>query len=215
MLESEQNGGTQATATIRSAINRLQWFTMAWMSVEVAVALFAAVRARSVALAAFGGDSAIELLSAAAVLWRFRSSRETAEIIATRVTGWLLIALGVFIAAASLYTLAAAGTKPRPSYAGIALLVAAAVIMPWLARRKRQLAATANSTALRADAAQSSICGYMAWIALGGLLLNAFGHLSWADPVAAVALLPIVIHEAKEALEGRSCCAQADGQGCH
>lgn len=85
------------------------------------------------------------------------------------------------------------------------VLVAAALIMPWLGGRKRRLAAAANSTALRADAAQSSVCGYIAWIALAGLLLNAFAHLWWADAVAAFCLIPFVLREAKEALEGRTC----------
>jgi len=177
------------------------------MSVEVAVALFATVRAHSVAMAAFGGDSAIELLSAATVLWRFRSGRKGTEATATKIAGWLLIALVIYIAIDSLYTLIAAEVKPRPSYVGIVLLVAAAFVMPWLARRKRRLAVTSNSPSLRADAAQSSICGYMAaWIALAGLLLNAFGHFAWADPVAALALLPIVVREARDALEGKDCC---------
>ena len=169
------------------------------------MALVGAVRAHSVALAAFGGDSAIELLSAVAVLWRFHSSEEQAEAIATKITGWLLVALAVYIAIDSLYTLIAAEAKPRPSYLGIALLIAAALVMPWLARQKRQLAAAAHSASLRADAAQNSICGYIAWIALAGLLLSAFAHLRWADPVAALALLPIVLKEAKEAFEGRGC----------
>jgi len=197
---------TQAVSAPTAAIKRVQWLTMVWMSIEIAVAMFGAVRAHGVALAAFGGDSAIELLSAATVLWRFRSTHATTEKTATKITGWLLFALALFIVADSLYTLVAAEEKPQPSYAGIMLLVAAAIVMPWLAHRKRQLAAAANSSSLRADATQSSICGYMAWIALAGLLLNGFAHLSWADPVAALALLPIVLKEAKEALEGSSCC---------
>jgi len=79
--------------------------------------------------------------------------------------------------------------------------------MPWLGRRKRELVAVANTASLRADATQSSICGYMAWIALAGLLMNAFVHFAWADPVAALALLPIVAKEAKQALEGKECCS--------
>jgi divalent metal cation (Fe/Co/Zn/Cd) transporter len=188
------------------AIRRIQWLSVVWMSTEVAVALIAGIHARSVALAAFCGDSAIELLSATTVLWRFRSKRVSAEETAMKVTGWLLIVLALFIAADSLYTLISSSRKPEPSYLGIALLVAAAVVMPWLARRKRQLAADAQSASLRADAAQSSICAYMSWIALAGLLLNAFLHVPWADPVAALGLLPIVIKEAKGAFEGGPCC---------
>jgi divalent metal cation (Fe/Co/Zn/Cd) transporter len=208
MAETRQTAVLPLSATDSGAIKRIQRLTVVWMSVEVAVAVIAAVRADSVALAAFGGDSAIELLSAAVVLWSVSTSRVTARKTATTITGWLLIALALFIVGDSLYALLSTESKPRPSYFGIALLVTSGVAMPWLARRKRQLAAAANSASLRADAAQSSICGYMAWIALAGLLLNAIGHLPWADPVAALGLLPIVIKEAKEALEGTVCCGE-------
>lgn len=186
----------------------MQRLTVAWMTVEVLVALFAALRSRSVALAAFGGDSTIELFSAATVLWRFRTrtSHARAEETAAKITGWLLVALAVLILCQSLYTLFGNGLRPQPSYLGIALLLAAASIMPWLGRRKRQLATAANSASLRADAAQSSVCAYMSWIALVGLLLTAFGQIAWADPVAALGLLPIVLKEAKAALEGDTCC---------
>jgi divalent metal cation (Fe/Co/Zn/Cd) transporter len=196
------------TAKTAFAVRRIQWFTIAWMAIEVTVAIYAAVRAHSVALAAFGGDSAIELLSASVVLSRFQSSRGMNESLANKLTGWLLVALAAYIAANSLYTLIAAESKPEPSYVAIGLLIAAAVIMPWLGRRKRQLATATNSSALRDDAVQSSICAYLAWIALAGLLLNAVAHASWADPVAALCLLPIIIKEAKESFHGRSCdCA--------
>ncbi len=88
---------------------------------------------------------------------------------------------------------------------GIGLLLVAALVMPWLARRKRQLGIATKSASLRADAAQSSICGYLSWIALAGLLLNALAHASWADSVAALGLLPIIIKEAKESFQACSC----------
>jgi divalent metal cation (Fe/Co/Zn/Cd) transporter len=206
MAETRQLAVGSRSHSYHSAIERIQWLTVVWMSVELAVALITATRAHSVALAAFGGDSAIELLSGAAVLWRLRSNRPHAETTATKITGWLLITLAAFIAAGSTYAFVS-GSQPRPSYFGIALLVAAAVVMPWLGRRKRELAAAANTASLRADATQSSICGYMAWIALAGLLLNGFRHFAWADPVAALGLLPIVLWEAKKALEGKECCS--------
>ena len=116
-----------------------------------------------------------------------------------------MVGLAAYIAARSLYTLIAAEPKPEPSYVGIGLLFAAALVMPWLGRRKRQLAIATKSSALQADAAQSSLCAYLSWIALAGLLLNAVAHTAWADPTAALGLLPFVIKEAKEALEGRAC----------
>jgi divalent metal cation (Fe/Co/Zn/Cd) transporter len=188
-----------------SAIRRIQWLTVGWMTIEVGIAFVAALRAHSVALAAFGGDSAIELLSAAVVLARFHSKSRVTEKSAGRITAWLLVALGAYITVQSLYTLIAAELKPEPSYLGIGLLLVAALVMPWLARRKRQLGIATNSAALRADAAQSSICGYLSWIALAGLLLNALAHASWADPVAALGLLPIIIQEAKESFQGCPC----------
>ena len=86
-------------------------------------------------------------------------------------------------------------SEPRRSLVGIALLVAASVVMPWLAKEKRLLAAITGSTALRADAAESAVCGYLA-----GLLANAVWNLKWADPVAALILIPIIVHEGWEAL---------------
>src|SRR5438445_7736938 len=116
-----------------AAIRHIQWLTVGWMTIEVGIALIAALRAHSVALAAFGGDSAIELLSAAVVLARFHSTSRVTEKSAGRITGWLLVALGAFIAAQSVYTLIVARSKPQPSYVGIGLLLVAGLIMPWLA----------------------------------------------------------------------------------
>lgn len=185
-------------------IKRIQWFTITWMFVEVAVALFTGVSAHSLALVAFGADSAIELSSASIVLWRFWTDRQQPEAFATKWTAWLLVALGAYIVADSAYVLAISHLKPESSYLGIGMLAAAAVVMPWLARRKRQLALQVNSPALRADAAENMICGYLAWIALAGVLLSSFAHLWWADSVAALFLLPFVVKEAKEAFESRS-----------
>ena len=79
------------------AVRRIQRFTIVWMAIEVAVAFIAAIRAHSVALAAFGGDSAIELLSAAVVLARFHSARSITEKLASKLTGWLLASLAIYI----------------------------------------------------------------------------------------------------------------------
>jgi divalent metal cation (Fe/Co/Zn/Cd) transporter len=167
--------------------------------------MFAGLRAHSVALMAFGADSGIEMLSALVVLRRFGTRLQINESTASLVNAWLLIALAIYIVADSLYVLFAA-LKPEPSYLGIALLIASAVAMPWLARRKRKLADVSQSRSLRADAAQSSLCGYLAWIALAGLALNAIAGISWADPVAALALLPFVSNEARHAWIGEPCC---------
>ena len=172
--------------TIRR-IQRVQAVTIAWMSVEAVVSLFAAWRARSPALLAFGGDSAIELFSAVVVLWRFRASaaHEDVEKRAARVAGALLFVLAAFVAASSVKSLLGYG-EPKPTLLGIAILVAAAVVMPWLAKEKRRLSGATCSAALRADAAQSALCAYLSLIALVGLAINAIWHVKWADPIAAL-----------------------------
>jgi divalent metal cation (Fe/Co/Zn/Cd) transporter len=89
---------------------------------------------------------------------------------------------------------------PQSSPIGIVLLVVAAFGMPWLANQKRKLAVQVGSASLRADAAESALCGYMSWIALAGLTTNAVFHKPWADPVAALALAPLVVKEGWEAI---------------
>lgn len=186
-------------------IRLLQTVTIAWMTVEAVVSLWSASRAGSPALAAFGGDSAVELLSATVVLWRFRNdASEHEERLAARVTGGLLMLLAAFVISASIVSLLGYH-EPKPSYLGIAVLSAALVIMPWLAREKRRLSAATGSAALRADAAQSSLCAYLSLIALLGLAVHAIWRIEWADPVAALVLTPLILFEAREAFRGRAC----------
>ena len=187
-------------------IQRVQTVTIAWMSVEAAVSLFAAWRARSPALLAFGGDSAIELFSAMVVLWRFRvtAAHGDVERRAARVGGALLFALAAYIAITSVASLLGY-SEPKPTFLGIAILIAAAVVMPWLAKEKRRLSGATGSAALRADAAQSALCAYLSLIALAGLAINAIWHVRWADPIAALAVLPLIVLEGREAIRGRPC----------
>jgi divalent metal cation (Fe/Co/Zn/Cd) transporter len=187
------------------AVVRLQWITVAWMTVEFAVAISAGIRARSLALLAFGGDSIIELFSATVVLRRFYAG-EHAERNAARIAAILLYALAAFVCVESALSLLGKNFRAEPSYLGIVLLIAAAVIMPWLGRRKRELSTQTCSRALRADAVQSSVCAYMSWIALAGLALNAVFHLPWVDNLAAFALVPLILYEANKARKGEECC---------
>jgi divalent metal cation (Fe/Co/Zn/Cd) transporter len=189
---------------------RIQALTLIWMSVEAMVSLGAAWMARSSALLGFGGDSTVELLSAAVVFRRFYhpSQEGKAEERAARIAGGLLFVLAGFVVLASVLALLG-HAEARPSPVGIALLILAAIAMPWLAKQKRQLSAATASAALRADAAQSAVCGYLALIALVGLVANAIWRVSWADPIAALALLPLIVREGWEAMKGRPCCHAA------
>jgi divalent metal cation (Fe/Co/Zn/Cd) transporter len=166
------------------------------MSVEAAVSLSAAWTARSPALLGFGGDSAVELLSAGIVLRHFylANRRAHAEERTAKIAGGLLFLLAAFVVLASALALLGR-VEPRPSTVGIVLLIASSIAMPWLARQKRRLSGATGSPALRADAAESAVCGYLALIALAGLVVNAIWGVKWADPLAALGLLPLILYE--------------------
>ena len=170
------------------------------------MSLFAAWRARSPALLAFGGDSTIELFSAGVVLWRFRASAEHEDVErrAAHVAGALLFMLASYVAMTSVASLLGYN-EPKPTLLGIAILVAAAVVMPWLAKQKRRLSGATGSAALRADAAQSVLCAYLSSIALAGLAINAIWHIKWADPAAALLIIPLVLWEGWQAVRGKPC----------
>jgi divalent metal cation (Fe/Co/Zn/Cd) transporter len=185
---------------------RLQVFTILWMTLEAAISLGSAWNARSPALLAFGGDSLVELLSAAVVFWRFRFAFDEAR--AARIAGALLFTLAGLVVLASVLNLVGY-REAQQSLIGMEMLLAAAVVMPWLASRKRRLVAVTLSAALKADAAESALCGYMAWIALSGLVVNAIWQKPWADPVAALVLVPLILREGWQAMH-----ASRLGCGC-
>jgi len=182
--------------------------TLAWMAVELVVALWAGIAARSVALTTFGVDSGIELFTAAVVLRQLllHTDRATDEELdarerqASRLVGWGLYALIAYIVASSAWSLTS-GSRPESSLAGIALAVAALVVMPLLWRWRRHLAGVLQSPALRADAACSLVCIYMSATLLAGLLLNRLFGWWWADSLAALAMIWWIRGEAREALE--------------
>jgi divalent metal cation (Fe/Co/Zn/Cd) transporter len=115
-----------------------------------------------------------------------------------------LFTLAAYVAITSVASLLGY-SEPEPTILGIAILVAAAVVMPWLAKEKRRLSGVTGSAALRADAAQSALCAYLSLIALSGLAVNAIWHVKWADPISALAVLPLIVWEGREAMQGKAC----------
>jgi divalent metal cation (Fe/Co/Zn/Cd) transporter len=186
-------------------IQRIQTVTILWMTVEASVSLSAAWTAHSPALLAFGGDSAIELLSAIVVLWRFCSSaQERSEEQVARIAAALLFVLAAYVAVVSAMTILG-HREAKTTYWGIAILIGAAAIMPWLAKEKRRLSATTGCAALRADAAESALCAYLSVIALVGLGINAIWHIRWADPLAALLIVPLILWEGRQSMRGKAC----------
>ena len=189
---------------LSSSVFWLQTFTVAWMLVEVGVSAFAAWTAHSPAILAFGVDSFVELLSATVVLLQFAPSFAISEYKAARASGVLLFLLALAVAGNAAGTLALR-IHPEVSRAGIGITIAALIVMPMLAKLKRREARRSKNVALAADAVQSATCAYLALIALAGLACNALFHVSWIDPVAALAAIPLFIKEGKSAWRGDAC----------
>jgi divalent metal cation (Fe/Co/Zn/Cd) transporter len=116
----------------------------------------------------------------------------------------LLVVLAASVVVASALTLLGY-SEPKPTYLGIGILLAAAAVMPWLVTEKRKLSGTTNSAALRADASQSVVCAYLSLIALVGLGVNAVWHVAWADPLAALLIVPFIVWEGTKAMRGKAC----------
>ncbi len=188
----------------------LSWLSLAWMTVEGALAIVAALLAGSVALLGFGIDSAIEGAASVIVIWRFTGSRrlsERAERRAQKLVAVSFFLLAPYIAQDALRTLIA-GSHPSGSWLGIGLSIASLATMPLLGRAKRRLGVQLGSAATAGEGAQNLLCAYMAAGVLGGLLANAVFGLWWLDPVAALAIAALAVNEGREAWEGEECgCA--------
>lgn len=188
---------------------RLNYLTIAYNTVEAIVSLAAGLIAGSVALVGFGVDSGIEVTASVAAQWRLRADldpvrRERVEHVTHRVIGVSFLALAVYVAVESVKTLWER-EAPEASTVGLVILGLSVLIMPVLARAKRRVARALESRALEADAAQTSLCAYLSVIALAGVTLNAAFGWWWADPVAALAMVPIIANEGIEGLRGDSC----------
>ena len=197
----------------RSAVvargRRLEYLTITWNGFEAGVALIAGLVAGSVALVGFGMDSVIETGSALILLWRLRSDgepaqRERSERVARRLVGTCFLLLAAYVTLESAYALWSRERAER-SIAGILIAIAAIIVMPLLARAKRRVAAELGSRALQSDSRQADFCAYLSAILLGGLLLNTLLGWWWADPVAALVMVPIIAREGVQGLRGEAC----------
>ena len=192
----------------------LEYATIFYNSLEGILSIAFGLLAGSIALVGFGADSIIEVTSGVTLVWRLRMDadivrREHAERLSLRIVGICFLVLAAYVALDSITSLLRA-EAPDESIPGIVLASLSLVIMPLLARYKRRIAARIDSAALTADAKQTELCTYLSAILLGGLLLNATLGWWWADPVAALVMVPIIAKEGVDAVRGRTCCAS-----CH
>ena len=189
----------------------LNWLTIGYNVVEAVVAIGAGVVSGSVALLGFGLDSVIEVTASGAAQWRLRADldpvrRAHAERVTLRIIGWSFLALATYVVIDSAATLLQ-HEPPERSVVGLVLLALSAVVMPVLARAKRRVAREMSSRALDAEATQTSLCAYLSVIALAGVALNAWFGWWWADPVAALAMVPIIAKEGVDGARGEAHCA--------
>lgn len=186
----------------------VEWVTILWMVIEVLVSIGAAVSAGSIALIAFGLDSAIELISAGVLVWRLgieigggsEEHAERAERRAAGIVGWTLVLLAIYVVLSAGWGLWR-HAAPESTALGIAIAAAALVVMPMLVVIKRRIAQRIGSHALKADAAEGVVCAYMAAVLLVGLVLRSLLGWWWADPVAALGIVYFIVREGREAIE--------------
>jgi divalent metal cation (Fe/Co/Zn/Cd) transporter len=201
----------------------LTYITIGWMTIEGAAALLLGWASKSLLLEAFGIDSVIELFSAAVLLWRLRveaSGSATSHHVnlverrAARLVGYSLYALVAYVVLNSGYGLFIAKriTDTHESVWGILIGAVAKIGMPILAGYKLKVAARLNSRALRADAVESITCGYLSIVLMIGLAATRLLGWWWLDSIAALALIPFLIKEAREAVSG-GCDDCGDGSG--
>ena len=188
----------------------LEYLTVGWNVIEGVVAVTAALAAGSVALLGFGIDSFVESVSGAILIWRLRAEiggnidEETIEAVerrAERLVGGSFFVLAAYIAFDAVTTLLAQ-EKPEVSPVGIALTTLSIAVMLWLARAKRKVAGELGSRALAADAEQTQACWYLSVVVLAGIGLNALFGWWWADPVAALGVVILLVREGREAWQG-------------
>jgi divalent metal cation (Fe/Co/Zn/Cd) transporter len=203
----------ESSVMTRAAISRrgrnLEYFTIAWNTLEGLVAIVVGAIAGSISLVGFGIDSFIEVTSGAALLWRMAvdadiHERERNEKRALRVVGLCFIGLSVYIAYESIADLLHERASEH-SIPGMILACVSLVVMPVLSRAKRKVGTELGSTAMHADAKQTEFCTYLSAILLGGLVMNSLFGAWWADPTAALIMVPIIAKEGIEGLKGNAC----------
>jgi divalent metal cation (Fe/Co/Zn/Cd) transporter len=205
---STANPPTFAPVRRSTTVFWLQGITLAWMLIECALSLYAAVKAHSPVMLAFGSDSFVELLSAGVVLLQFPSlvsiSPSISQRSAARAAGFLLFVLALIVSVTAMVSLALR-LRPEASRLGIGITLAALIVMPILTKLKRREARRSNNSALAADAAQSAMCAYLAGVSLAGLAMNEVFHIAWFDSLAALIAVPLLLKEGRAAWQGQTC----------
>ena len=190
---------------------QIEYIGLTYNVLEAGIGLAAGAVAGSVALLGFGLDSVVEASSSVVIIWRLNAERsgavasDEAERRAIRMVAVAFYALAVYVAANSIWVLAR-GVRPDESTVGIALAMVSLVVMPWLAWRKRQIAAELSSPSMHADSKQTTLCTYLSAFLLIGLVANAWLGWWWADPVAGLAISVFAVREGRALWNAEDLC---------
>ena len=190
----------------------LSWISLAYMTLEGAVAITAGLIAGSVALIGFGIDSAIEGFASLVIVWRFTGARLLSDTAERRAQ--ILVAIQFFLLAPYI-TYEALGAlvnseQPDVSWVGIALSATSLMFMPYLGRAKQRIGERMGSVATKGEGQQNMLCAYLSAALLVGLLGNALFGLWWLDPVAGLVIGGVALKEGVEAWRGEGCCAPSE-----
>jgi divalent metal cation (Fe/Co/Zn/Cd) transporter len=187
----------------------LSWLSLVWMGAEGAIAITAGILAGSIALIGFGLDSAIEGVASLVIVWRFTGHRlfsHTAEERAQKLVAIQFFVLAPYVAFEAVQHLAG-GAHPETSVLGMVLTATTFVGMPFLGIAKQRLATQLGSSATHGEGAQNLLCAYLAGAVFLGLAGNAIFGWWWLDPIAALVIAAVAVHEGVETWRGEGCCA--------
>jgi len=204
-------------AELARRVKLLSWLSLAWMTVEGAVAITAGIMAGSIALIGFGLDSAVEGFASVVIVWRFTGQRvfsRAAEERAQKLVAIQFFVLAPYVGYESIAALVG-GDHAAVSWAGISLAVGSVVFMPMLAVAKQRLADQLGSAATAGEGRQNMLCAYLAGALLVGLLGNAAVGAWWLDPLVGLLIVAVAVKEGVEAWRGEGCCVGSplDGAG--
>ncbi|WP_348968132.1 cation transporter [Corynebacterium pseudokroppenstedtii] len=202
-------GSSRRVHQLQRRIRFIVAFTIAYNIVEAVVTVSAGRLASSGALVSFGLDSTIEVASAVAIAWQYsRRDPERWEKPTLRLIAWLFFLLAAYVAVEAVITLVN-HREPDHSAVGLGMVIASVIIMPLVSFLERDAGRALGSSSAVADSKQTLVCAYLSVTVLVGLLMDWLFGWWWADPVAALVVAALALHEGKEAWEGESCAASS------
>jgi divalent metal cation (Fe/Co/Zn/Cd) transporter len=187
--------------SLTSSALRLSYFTIGWSGAIGALALAVAATTGSLALAGFALNALLDSSASLVLVWRFRNERtdpDAAEHLERRAQSFIVVAMAVvalYVGSEAVRALAKESHADEAAF-GVILAAVSLLVLPWLGRRKFQVAAGLGSPALRGDGVLTIAAAALAAITLVALLATSMLDWWWADPGAALLIAAALAVEA-------------------